>query len=100
MELNIGQKIMAMRLASDLTQEELAIRAGLTKGFISQLENDQTSIQIDSLADIVEVFGMTMSEFFFAFFEGMGHSVPRMGILPSEPIIPRDYDKPHLSRES
>ena len=64
MELNIGQKIRAMRLASDLTQEESANRAGLTKGFISQLENDQTSIQIDSLADIVEVFGMTMSEFF------------------------------------
>lgn len=64
MELNIGQKIKAMRLASDLTQEELANRAGLTKGFISQLENDQTSIQIDSLADIVEVFGLTMSEFF------------------------------------
>lgn len=64
MELNIGQKIRALRLASDLTQEELANRAGLTKGFISQLENDQTSIQIDSLADIVEVFGLTMSDFF------------------------------------
>jgi transcriptional regulator with XRE-family HTH domain len=64
MELNIGQKIKKYRLASDLTQEELATRAGLTKGFISQLENDQTSIQIDSLADIVEVFGVTLSEFF------------------------------------
>ena len=64
MELNIGQKIRAFRLASDLTQEELANRAGLTKGFISQLENDQTSIQIDSLADIIEALGMTLSDFF------------------------------------
>lgn len=62
--MNIGQKIKAMRLASDLTQEELANRAGLTKGFISQLENEQTSIQIDSLADIVEALGMTLSDFF------------------------------------
>jgi len=63
-ELNIGQKIKTLRLGSDLTQEELANRAGLTKGFISQLENDQTSIQIDSLSDIIEALGMTLSDFF------------------------------------
>jgi len=63
-QLNIGQKIRALRLASDLTQEELATRAGVTKGFISQLENDQTSIQIDTLADLVEAFGLTLSDFF------------------------------------
>ncbi len=64
MDLKIGEKIRALRLASDLTQEELADRAQLTKGFISQLENDQTSISVDSLADILEALGVTMSEFF------------------------------------
>ncbi len=64
MELNIGQKIKALRLASDLTQTELADRADLTKGFISQLENEQTSISVDSLADILDVLGVTLSEFF------------------------------------
>ncbi len=63
-KLVIGEKIKALRLASDLTQEELANRAGLSKGFISQLENDQTSIQIDSLADILEALGVGLSEFF------------------------------------
>ena len=53
-----------LRLTSDLTQAELADRAGLTKGFISQLENDQTSIQIDSLADMLEALGVTLVEFF------------------------------------
>lgn len=64
MNLKIGEKIRALRLASDLTQEELADRAQLTKGFISQLENDQTSISVDSLDDILKALGVTLSEFF------------------------------------
>ena len=64
MTLKIGEKIKALRLSSDLTQEELANRAGLSKGFISQLENEQTSIQIDSLADILEALSVSLSDFF------------------------------------
>lgn len=66
MELDIGNKIKALRLASELTQEELANRARLTKGFISQLENEkfQTSISLDSLADILDALGVSLSEFF------------------------------------
>ena len=64
MDLHIGSKIKSLRLRSDLTQDELARRAGLTKGFISQLENDQTSIGVDSLADIVDALGVSLSDFF------------------------------------
>ena len=64
MELKIGEKIKALRLASELTQAELADRARLTKGFISQLENDQTSISVDSLADILGALGVSLAEFF------------------------------------
>ena len=64
MRLRIGRKIKSLRLASDLTQQELANRARLTKGFISQLENDQTSISLDSLADILDAIGISLSEFF------------------------------------
>lgn len=64
MDLKLGKRLKALRMASDLTQEELANRAGLTKGFISQLENNLSSIQVDSLADILEALGVTMAEFF------------------------------------
>jgi transcriptional regulator with XRE-family HTH domain len=64
MKLEIGQKIKALRLASELTQSELAARARLTKGFISQFERDQTSISLDSLLDILDALGVTISEFF------------------------------------
>ncbi len=64
MELKIGERIKRLRLSSGLTQEELADRAGLTKGFISQLENDQTSISVDSLALILDGVGVSLAEFF------------------------------------
>ena len=64
MELKLGQKIKTLRLASDLTQTELADRANLTKGFISQIENDQCSISVDSLGDILDALGISLQEFF------------------------------------
>lgn len=64
MRLEIGSKIKALRLASELTQSELAARSRLTKGFISQLERDQTSISLDSLIDILDALGVNISEFF------------------------------------
>ena len=64
MRFEIGSKIKALRQASELTQAELAARARLTKGFISQLERDQTSISLDSLLDILDALGVTISEFF------------------------------------
>jgi transcriptional regulator with XRE-family HTH domain len=62
--MEIGKKVKDLRLAAELTQEELATRAQLTKGFISQVENDQTSISLDSLVDILDALGMSISEFF------------------------------------
>ncbi|MEZ5360024.1 MAG: cupin domain-containing protein [Candidatus Zixiibacteriota bacterium] len=64
MKIEIGQKIKNLRLAAELTQSELADRSGLTKGFISQIENDQTSISLDSLIDILDALGTNISEFF------------------------------------
>ncbi|MEE9443976.1 MAG: XRE family transcriptional regulator [candidate division Zixibacteria bacterium] len=64
MKIEIGQKIKDLRLAAELTQAELADRAQLTKGFISQIENNQTSISLDSMIDILDALGMSIGEFF------------------------------------
>ncbi len=68
MNIDIGKKIKSLRLTSDLTQEELANRAKLTKGFISQVENQnfETSISLESLSDILDALGISLSEFFKA----------------------------------
>ena len=62
--LRIGKKIKELRLLKNLTQEELAIRCDLTKGYISQLENDLTSPSISTLVDILDVLGTNLNEFF------------------------------------
>lgn len=62
--MDIGSKIRELRTINGLTQEELADRAELSKGFISQLENDLTSPSISTLEDLLQCLGTTVSEFF------------------------------------
>ena len=62
--MEIGSKIRELRLKADLTQEELGDRCELTKGYISQLENDVTSPSIATLEDIVAALGTTLVELF------------------------------------
>jgi transcriptional regulator with XRE-family HTH domain len=60
----IGTKIKELRLENGLTQEELADRSELTKGFISQLERGLANPSITTLQDILEALGTNLSEFF------------------------------------
>ena len=62
--MEIGRKIKARRQSLGLTQSELADRAELSKGFISQLERDLTSPSIATLMDILECLGTDLREFF------------------------------------
>ena len=62
--MDIGKKIKDLRIAKSLTQEELADRAELTKGFISQLENNLTSQSIATLIDILQCLGTDLKNFF------------------------------------
>jgi len=62
--MEIGKKIKNLRIQQGLTQEELAGRCELSKGFISQLENDLTSPSISTLMDILLVLGTSIPEFF------------------------------------
>ncbi len=59
--IKIGERIRNLRELSNLTQEELADRANLTKGFISQIERDLTSISLDSLIQILEAMDEKLS---------------------------------------
>ena len=61
---DIGHRIRQLRVQNGLTLEELASRTELTKGFLSQLERNLTSPSIQTLEDIAEALGVTMSGFF------------------------------------
>ncbi|MGN0822580.1 MAG: cupin domain-containing protein [Candidatus Gallimonas sp.] len=62
--MELGAKIRDMRQQKNLTQEELADRCELTKGYISQLENDLTSPSIATLCDLLNALGSNLSDFF------------------------------------
>ena len=62
--MNIGDKLRRLRLQKNLTQEEMADRCELSKGFISQVERDLASPSIATLTDMLECLGSNLKEFF------------------------------------
>ena len=62
--MDIGKRIKELRSQYGLTQQELADRLELTKGFISQLERNQNSPSVSTLLDIIQCLGVTPAEFF------------------------------------
>ena len=63
-KMDIGNKIKELRILYGLTQQELADRLELSKGFISQLERNLTSPSVGTLLDIIQCLGTTPAEFF------------------------------------
>lgn len=62
--MDIGHRMKELRIQYGLTQQELADRSELSKGFISQLERNLTSPSINTLLDIIQCLGTTPAEFF------------------------------------
>ena len=62
--MKIGEKLKQLRLQRQLTQEEVADRCELSKGFISQVERDLASPSIATLTDMLECLGSNLKEFF------------------------------------
>ena len=52
--LKIGRLIRESRMRSGLSQQELAIKSGTTRNYISRIENDRSDIEIATLRKIVE----------------------------------------------
>ena len=62
--MDIGKSLKQLRLAHTMTQKELADRCNLTKGHISQIENNLTSPPINTLIVLLECLGSDLSTFF------------------------------------
>jgi transcriptional regulator with XRE-family HTH domain len=62
--MDIGKNIKDLRFKNGLTQEELADRCELTKGYISQIERNLTSPSISTLIDILDCLGTDLNNFF------------------------------------
>lgn len=64
--VRIGAKLRAARKAHGYTLEQLASAAGLTKGFLSRVERDETSPSVATLVTLCEVMSLDVGALFSA----------------------------------
>jgi transcriptional regulator with XRE-family HTH domain len=60
----VGGRLREARQGRDMTQEDVAREAGLTKSFVSAVERGETSPSIGSLYRLCEVLGVSIAELF------------------------------------
>lgn len=65
-EFDVGARLRQIRLEYNLSQRQLAERAGVPNAQISVVERNQSSPSVASLRKILSGIGMTMAEFFGA----------------------------------
>jgi len=52
--LRLGQMVREARLKSGLTQQDLALKSGTSRTYISRIENDRSDLEIATLRKIIE----------------------------------------------
>ncbi len=57
---SVGDRIKQIRMKLGWTQDKLAREAGLSKSFLSDIENDKTRASGDNLLKIADVLGATL----------------------------------------
>jgi len=62
----LGARLRAARKAHGFTLDQLATAAGLTKGFLSRVERDETSLSVASLVTLCEVMSINPGSLFSA----------------------------------
>jgi transcriptional regulator with XRE-family HTH domain len=62
--LHISQIVKEIRLRQKMTVEGLANKVGVSKGFISRLENFRATPSLATLDNIAKSLGITMADFF------------------------------------
>jgi transcriptional regulator with XRE-family HTH domain len=81
----VGARLRAARQAAGFTIDELAKMSGLSKGFISKIERDETSPSVRTLVGICHVLDLTVG----SLFEQPETNLVRAG---EQPIISRVVD--------
>lgn len=64
LEIEIGDRIRELRQNADLSQEELALKAGLDRTYINSVENGRRNITINTLQKITSTLNISLSQFF------------------------------------
>jgi len=88
--IQISNRIKERRREKNITVQELATRANVSKGLISQIENSRTIPSLIVLIDIIRSLDIDLN----AFFKDIRHKEES-----TEPIIKRKADYEHFEKE-
>jgi transcriptional regulator with XRE-family HTH domain len=84
----IGDEIRGLRKAQGLTLQQLASSAGISVGYLSEIERNLTRLPIGALKSICDVLGIHMNWFFRA---------GKLGPAGERDIVVRAANRPRLS---
>lgn len=62
--IGLGEAIRALRQAKGLSQERLALAAGVHRSFIFRLEHGAVTVSVDTLSRITRPLDVSLSELF------------------------------------
>lgn len=60
--MNLGERLLALRKAKQLSQEEVADRLNVTRQTVSKWETDQSTPDFDKIIPLCELYGITADE--------------------------------------
>jgi transcriptional regulator with XRE-family HTH domain len=84
----IGEEIRGLRKAQGLTLKQVAAAAGISVGYLSEIERNLTRVPIGVLKGLCDVFGIHMNWFFRA---------GKLGPTEERDIVVRANNRPGLS---
>jgi transcriptional regulator with XRE-family HTH domain len=95
--VELAQRIKGLRLDRRLTLEEVASRAGLTRSWLSKVENFRVTPSLSALAQIAAALGVTVAELV----EGLDRK-PQIALIRRDErrVVERDRDMSNIVYES
>lgn len=78
---NIGNRLQELRAGFELSQEQVALRAGITTTYYGQIERNLKNPTIHVIEDICAAFNITLEDFFRTDTPDKGHDLITEKIL-------------------
>jgi transcriptional regulator with XRE-family HTH domain len=86
----VGENLKNIRKSMGLTQEEVALRSGLTQGYINQLESGKRMFTQKSLERIARGLNISIVDFFKEKVEGVKEDVAGYEVSKEVPAYKRE----------
>lgn len=61
--VQIGKRIKTLRLQHNMSQEQLALEAGIDRSYVGQVERFEKNVTVVTLQKIAHSLGLTINEF-------------------------------------